>query len=304
VTISGILPFSAAEAVDPSKADNTPFTLAGMKFTPMGATPLLIGLDQPIQIAYQIWAPPADPSAYSGQKFEIEYALGRPSAAGASTVTKEEVSKDQFDPTGLLVNGKKLFLDGQPPGNYMLTISLSQPGSNQHAFSTLNFSVLVDAPASGIWDLADPAPEKDIQTGVSDRQRGLCLLAEGKADEARLWMRRALNRNHSDDIARSRLVDAYYAKRDYSAIMSLYADAGITEQTDTDTVLRIADSFGNSGEAGKAVSALEAALASRPEDGPLYLSLAGYYKQTGNAQKSAEAARKAQSLMNGAPATP
>jgi GWxTD domain-containing protein len=304
VIISGILPFSAAEAVDPSKADSTPFTLAGMKFTPLGSSPVLIGLDQPIQLAYQIWGPPADPHAYSGQNLEIEYAVGRPSAAGASTVTKEEVSKDQFDPTGSLVNGKRLSLAGQPPGNYMLTVSLSQPGSNQRAFSTLNFSVLVDTPTSGIWDLTDPAPEKGIETGVQDRERGLCLLAGGKTDEARLWLRRALSQNHSDDIARSRLVDAYYAKKDYSAVMSLYADVGITEQTDTDTVLRIVDSFGNSGEAGKAVSALVAALASRPEDGPLYLSLAEYYKQTGNAQKSAEAARKAHSLMNRTSVTP
>ncbi len=304
VVISGILPFSAAEAVDPSKADSTPFTLAGMKFTPLGSSPVLIGLDQPIQLAYQIWGPPADPHAYSGQNLEIEYAVGRPSAAGASTVTKEEVSKDQFDPTGSLVNGKRLSLAGQPPGNYMLTVSLSQPGSNQRAFSTLNFSVLVDTPTSGIWDLTDPAPEKGIETGVQDRERGLCLLAGGKTDEARLWLRRALSQNHSDDIARSRLVDAYYAKKDYSAVMSLYADVGITERTDTDTVLRIVDSFGNSGEAGKAISALEAALASRPEDGPLYLSLAEYYKQTGNAQKSAEAARKAHSLMNRTSVTP
>jgi len=304
VIISGILPFSAAEAVDPSKADSTPFTLAGMKFTPLGSSPVLIGLDQPIQLAYQIWGPPADPHAYSGQNLEIEYAVGRPSAAGASTVTKEEVSKDQFDATGSLVNGKRLSLAGQPPGNYMLTVSLSQPGSNQRAFSTLNFSVLVDTPTSGIWDLTDPAPEKGIETGVQDRERGLCLLAGGKTDEARLWLRRALSQNHSDDIARSRLVDAYYAKKDYSAVMSLYADVGITEQTDTDTVLRIVDSFGNSGEAGKAVSALVAALASRPEDGPLYLSLAEYYKQTGNAQKSAEAARKAHSLMNRTSVTP
>ena len=304
VVISGILPFSAAEAVDPSKADSTPFTLAGMKFTPLGSSPVLIGLDQPIQLAYQIWGPPADPHAYSGQNLEIEYAVGRPSAAGASTVTKEEVSKDQFDATGSLVNGKRLSLAGQPPGNYMLTVSLSQPGSNQRAFSTLNFSVLVDTPTSGIWDLTDPAPEKGIETGVQDRERGLCLLAGGKTDEARLWLRRALSQNHSDDIARSRLVDAYYAKKDYSAVMSLYADVGITERTDTDTVLRIVDSFGNSGEAGKAISALEAALASRPEDGPLYLSLAEYYKQTGNAQKSAEAARKAHSLMNRTSVTP
>jgi GWxTD domain-containing protein len=303
VTISGILPFSAVEAVDPGKADTTPFTLAGMKFTPLGASPLLIGMDQPIQLAYQIWAPPADPHAYSGQKLEVEYAVGRPSAAGASTVTKEEVSKDQFDPSGSLVNGKKLSLEGQPPGNYMLTVSLGQAGTNQHAFSTLNFSVLADMPASGVWDLADPAPEKDVETGVVDRQRGLCLLAEGKADEARQWLRRALTRDHSDDIARSRLVDAYYAKKDYSAIISLYADVGITEQTDTDTVLRIADSFGNSGQAGNAVSALEAAVASRPEDAPLYLSLAEYYKQTGNAQKSVEAAKKGQSLLNRASAT-
>src|SRR5258706_11714373 len=98
----------------------------------------------------------------------------------------------------------------------MLTVSLSQPGSNQRAFSTLNFSVLVDTPTSGIWDLTDPAPEKGIETGVQDREIGLCLLAGGKTDEATLWLPRALSQNHSDDIARSPLAEADSAHSVYS----------------------------------------------------------------------------------------
>lgn len=297
-TIPGVLPFYSAEAADPSTEDIAPFTLAGMKFVPLNTSPLVLVQDQPIQVAYQIWAAPNDPERYAGQKMSVEYAVGRPALAGGATVTSEEISKDQFDPTGSMVNGKKLPMEGRPPGSYLLTVSLKQPGMTQHAFSTLPFAVLGDAATPGVWDLIDPGLQKDALTGVPDRERGLCLLAQGKADEARQWFRRALDRNHADEVARARLVEAYYAQKGYAAILSLYKDAGTTDKTDAETILRISDSFERSGKPREAITLLEDALTSRPDNGPLYLALAGYYEEIGNSSMAVELTRKGKSLLS------
>jgi tetratricopeptide (TPR) repeat protein len=123
---------------------------------------------------------------------------------------------------------------------------------------------------------------------VTDRERALCLLSLGKEDESRAWFRRALQRNHSDEVSRSRLVDAYYARKDYAAILSLYKDAGITEQSDPDTILRIAESMGRTGGIHDAISLLQSALGTRDDSGALYLALAGYYRQAGDPAKAAE----------------
>jgi tetratricopeptide (TPR) repeat protein len=162
--------------------------------------------------------------------------------------------------------------------------------------------VTQQAATHDVWDLTDPAPAKDSASGVLDRERALCLLSLGKQDEARAWFRRALARNPADDISRSRLVDAYYARKDYGAILSLYKDAGITDQSDTDTILRIAESFARNGANADAISFLESTLASRQDDGPLYLALAGYYRQAGNTAKAAELESKGKARLTPAPA--
>ena len=292
LVVSGILPFSAAEAIDPATADITPFALAGIKFTPLGASPLILNPGQNLEVAYQIWTAPKDPREYAGQKIEVEYALGRPAVRGGATVVKDVVDAGQFDPAGSLVNGKKFALTDQPVGNYMLTVTVDRPDAHQPAFSTLNFSVLTNSSAADVWDLSDPSIRDDAAKGVLDRQRGLCYLAQGQKGEARAWFRRALDRDHTDDTARARLVDAYYERKDYAAIVSLFSDAGITDGTDAETILRMAESLGKSGDTRKAISLLESALNSRPEDGPLYLALAGYYQQIGNSQKANELTRK------------
>lgn len=297
LVVSGVLPFSAAEAVDPALADDTPFALAGIKFTPLGTSPLVLTPDQNLQIAYQIWTAPKDPHLYAGQKLDVEYALGRPAASGGATIIKDEASKEQFDPAGSLVNGKKLPLAGQPAGNYMLTVSVDQPGTPQQAFSTLNFSVVPNSPVVGVWDLSDPSARENADKGITDQERGLCYLAQGKKNEARAWFRRALDRDRTNEIARGRLVDAYYSQKDYAAIVSLYTDAGITEETDSETILRMAESLEKSGNTRKAISLLEEALSTRSNAGPLYLALASYYQETGNPQKAAELTRKGRSQL-------
>ena len=92
-------------------------------------------------------------------------------------------------------------------------------------------------------------------------------------------------------------MDAYYERKDYAAIVSLFSDAGITDGTDAETILRMAESLGKSGDTRKAIALLESALNSRPEDGPLYLALAGYYQQIGNSQKANELTRKGKTHM-------
>jgi GWxTD domain-containing protein len=294
--VSGVLPFSTAEKVDPSKADNAPFVLAGVKFTPAGASPLLLSPEQNLQVAYQIWTAPKVLRAHEGQKLEVEYALGRP-AAGGATVTRDEVGAEQFDSGGSLVNGKKFPLAGQASGNYMLTVTVNQPGAARSAFSTLNFSVLTNPNVADVWDLPDLSVRADAEKGVLDLQRGLCDLAQGKKEEARAWFRRALDRNHANDTARARLVDAYYEQMDYAAILGLYKDAGITNETDAQTILRIAESFEKSGDKKEAISLLEGVLTHQPDNGPLYLALGEYYQQMGNVQKAAELAAKGKSYL-------
>lgn len=297
VVISGVLPFASVKQADPGTSEDSPFTLGGLKFVPLGTNPLILAQDEPVQVAYQVWARPQDPANYTDQKMTVEYAVGRPAVPGAAIKVSEEIAKNQFDPSGSMVSGKKLPLTGQPTGNYMLSVSIDQPGAPQSAFTTLPFSVMPEAAARDVWDLTDPTLEKDSTSGLMDRERALCLLSLGQQDESRAWFRRALQRNHSDEIARSRLVDAYYARKDYAAILSLYKDAGITEQSDSDTILRIAESLGRTGGVRDAISLLESALATRDDIGPLYLALAGYYRQAGDTAKAADFEAKGKSRM-------
>jgi len=298
VTIPGVIPFSSVKQADPANADFLPFTLAGLTFVPLGTNPLSVPLDETIQVAYQIWAPPQDPSNYADQKMTVEYAIGRPAIEGAASVTTEAITKDQFDATGSMVSGKKLPLVGQPPGAYLLSISINQDGPGRRAFSTLPFAVLPSASNPEVWDLTDPTPQRDFESGVTDRDRALCLLAMGKTDEARPWFRRALSRNHSDEIARSRLVEAYSTRKDYAAIQSLYKDAGITDETDPGTILLIAEGLERTSGVPDAVSLLQSAIQSRKESGPLYLALAGYYRKNGDTKKAADAETKGKTLLN------
>ena len=288
VVIGGVLPFASVKPADPGSEEDGPFTLGGLKFVPLGTNPLTLAQDEPVQVTYQLWATPRDPANYGDQQLTVEYAVGRPAVAGATVKISENIAKGQFDPSGSMISGKKLPLVGQPLGNYMLSISVDQPGAPQSAFSTLPFSVTPQAATRDVWDLTDSNLAQDSASGLLDRERALCLLSLGKQDESRAWFRRALARNHSDEIARSRLVDAYYARKDFAAILALYKDAGITDQSNAETILRIAESFGQTGGVQGAISLLESALRTRDDNGPLYLALAGYYRAAGETAKAAE----------------
>lgn len=298
LTLPAILPFVSAENVDAGLSDLTPFAFAGVKFNPMlSMSPTLIP-GQDLQVMYQVWSPPKDPRAYLGQKLRIEYALGKPADMGGVTRITDELPMEQFDAAGDIVTGKKFALEQQTPGNYLLSLTVNKAGGTEHAAATATFKVLKENSAPQSWDVVEPDLARDAETGTLDLQRGLCYLALGQAAQARAFFRRALQLNRSDDVARSRLVDAYFSLGDHAAVVSLYKDSGVTDHTDSETIMRIASSLAKSGNSKDAIALLEGALRSRPEDGPLYLALARYYNQIGDARKAAELAEKGKSYLN------
>lgn len=295
--LPAILAFSATTRVDRAKDGSIPFAMAGLRFSPLEMTPLVFNPDQTLQVAYQVWAPPQDPRANAGQNLVVDYALGKPAVTEAATVLKDTVDMGAFTSSGTLVNGKKISLADKPDGDYLLTVSVSHSGTLQKAYAPLSFQILSDAPVASPWDVDEPAIDTDLTRGILDQQRALCYLAQGHLAEARPWFRLALSKDRGNDVARSHLVQAYFTLKAYPAVVSLFEDVGVTNDTDAATLAQIADSLLKTGSAAKAVSLLQDALRSRPEDGPLYLALADCYQQLGNHQEELEMLRKGRSLL-------
>ena len=302
LVIPAILPFSAVESVDRAKDGITPFAMAGLRFRPLGSSPLFFNQSQDLNVAYQIWAPAGDPHTNAGQMLDVEYALGDPAVVKEVTTIKETADMGAFTPAGVLVNGKKISLAKQAEGNYLFTVSVSQPANGLKAHSEISFQILSDISANSPWDVDEPTIDADEAKGILDQQRALCYLAQGLTNEARGWFRVALHKDHGNEVARAHLVEAYYTLKDYSAVVSLYSDAGTTSSTDSQTLVRVAESFLKTGNTPKAVSILQDAIQFHPQDGPLYLSLADCYQQMGDAKKEQEMLRKGQALTKQEPA--
>jgi GWxTD domain-containing protein len=296
--IPGILLFSSASAIDdPFLRSVAPFTMGGVRFTPLAGVPPIVNTDMPLQIVYQIWAAPADPRIYQGKKMEVQYSLGRPAVAGSTQTVKDEVSLEQFDAAGSLVNGKRLSVDDKSAGNFLLTATTHEAGSSQRAYATTSYRALTENGAQPLWEVDAPDLAKDVESGVVDQERGLCLLAQGKPDEGRRWLRSALKLDPANDPAREGLVAEYFSRHDYPAVVSLFSDVGVTERTDSQTIIRIAASLQKTGDSKAAASLLERTVDDRPREGPLYLALAEIYKQLGNLDKATELERKGRSYV-------
>jgi GWxTD domain-containing protein len=294
--LPGVLPFSAAEQIDPFAAEVTPFTLAGVKFTPLSTSNLFLASDQSLEVAYQIWTAPGDPRANLGKKLVVDYGLGQPALPGSAKSFKDEVDLAQFDAGGSLLTGKKLAL--QPEiGSYILTLSATGSLPDNHLFSKLNVKVTdPSALPPEPWIVEDSTIREDMEKGVFDRQRGLVFIAQGLEVEGRRWLRRALAADHGDEFARSRLVEAYFSREDYAAVSALYKDAGVTDNADATTLLRIATSLRRVGKEDEGLRLLEKGVATHSESASMYMALGDFYNQMGKPELASSAIQKGKSL--------
>lgn len=292
--VSEVVAFSKAEAAQGQ--EYLPFTMGGVKFTPITGESLTFAPGQSLNVVYQIWGPP-DQAFYTGPNLAVEHAYGRLGVAGDSKTIHDEVERQQFDPFGSLVSGKKITLGSEAgAGNYRLMISVGEPGSAQKVSSSLNFRVSPTPNSLAPFDVYDPDLAEEVSKGVPEFNRALCFVAQGDKETALKWFKASLARNPGNEAARAHLADLYFAKQDYAAVAALFARVPISSETDDQEILRVADSMAKTGDVPRAIAFLENAVAVRSGSGPLYIALAGYYRGAGNLQKASQLESKGRSL--------
>jgi GWxTD domain-containing protein len=300
MAVTDLVPFSTSKTLNRGEAF-VPFGVAGVRFEPLVGPQLDLVKGENLQVVYQIWAAASDPQGLKGKKLQIEYGYGRPSVRGDSKTIQDEVSREQFDANGSLVSGKKIPLADLNPGNYHLAVTVTDPETQQKAFSSLNFRIESDHSLPATWYLADPSISESLKNGSWDYQRGMCYWVAGDKRSAEQWFRQALQRGGANQEALGKLVELYFEQKAFAKVAELYTHVTLNENAEEQTVLRVAESLEKTGNVKLAVAALESALATKQSSGPIYLMLASYYQEMGDQEKANELERKGKSLMVSTP---
>ncbi|MGC2197298.1 MAG: GWxTD domain-containing protein [Terriglobales bacterium] len=287
--ITEVVPFSEAVSGQPAYL---PFSVAGVRFTPaMDSLTLTPGQD--LEFFYQLWRAPKDPAHASDGNLQVEYSYGRMGLHDTKTIT-EDLPENQFDASGGLINGKKIPTAELQPGGYRMAITITDPATHTRSVASFQFRIADSGASPQIWDVIDPQAAEDFQKGTREHQRALCYVALGDQEAALNVLRKAYSKN-PDEPTRDKLVDLLYSRQAFSEVADLYARGGVTDQTDEKAILDMAESFSRLGQVGKSIKLLESALPLRPSSA-LYLGLARYYQQSGEAQKAAEMEQKAKAF--------
>ena len=295
--ITDPVPFSQADAADPAKADSLPFTGGGIRFQPYVVKELALAQGQDLKFFYQIWRKPSAANN-NESKLMVDYAYGRPSYSGTAKTLHEVLATNQFDPYGSMVNGKKIETMELGAGNYRLTVSLTDPVTQQKRFSTTSFQVgAQNASSSDVWLIDDEGLQDYLVSGQADFDRGLVFLAKKDTEAAVVAFQKALKRDPTHERARARLADYYFQKGEFAKVVDLFAQKEVTAKTEDGTILAVADSLDKTGRSSQAVDLLESALKVKPPTGPLYLALATYYQHVGKSDRAQAMQTKGKALL-------
>jgi GWxTD domain-containing protein len=295
MNITALVPFSRSQTLGKGR-DYVPFGVAGVGFEPMVGPQLDFVPGESLQVVYQIWTPPGDSRSANEKKLQVEYGFGRPALAGDSKSIHEEVSREQFDANGSLISGKKIPLTDLFPGNYHLAVTVSDPETQQKAYSSLNFRIVTERSLSPTWYLPDPSTGESLSNGSWDYERATCYEARGDKRLAELSFRRALQKNSGNQDAVAKLVDLYFEQQAFAKVAELSQLAPPTDKTQEQTVLRMAESLEKTANVKLAVTLLESALRNKQSSGPLWLMLASCYQELGDNEKAEESQRKGKLL--------
>jgi len=121
-------------------------------------------------------------------------------------------------------------------------------------------------------------------------------MMQGSPTEGRPWLRRALALDHANELARTNLVEAYFAQQDYKAVAALYKDTGVTDGATAQTLLRIATSLRKLGNEPEGLRLLERGSEAHSGDPAMFVALADYYTQMGESAKASAALQKSKTL--------
>jgi GWxTD domain-containing protein len=297
--LTPLIPFTSAEALQPQLSGLVPFSVSGLRFSPLLPREMNYSPATDLQFFYQVWASHDHISKKAAMALEARYAFGRPGAVGEAKVITEQVAGNQMDSTGTLLTGKKIPLGDWAQGNYLLTLSVDTPDGEQKASATLSFRLLLSTPVDPDWDVFDgDSISRDVRTGISDYERGMCYLAFDRKQEAARSFRESLYKNSNED-ARSALVNVEFGQNNFSEVARIARDFPITADTQDETILRLADALDKTGDTKEAINFLQSALKLKAPSSPVYLTLASYYRTIGDEKNSDDFQKKGQALARG-----
>jgi GWxTD domain-containing protein len=295
--VTPLIPFTSAEALQPQLSGLVPFSVAGLRFSPLLAREMNYSPATDLQFFYQVWASHDQLTKDPGATLEARYAFGRPGAVGEAKIITDQVAGNQIDSTGTMLTGKKIPLGDWAQGNYLLTLSLDTPDGQQKASATLSFRLLLSTPVDPDWDVFDgDAISRDVRTGTTEYERGLCHLAFNQKEDAARLFQEALYKNATLEQARAALVDVEVDLGNYSRVAQIARDYPVTADTEYATVLRLADALDKVDETKVAIDLLQSALRVKSASGPVYLALASYYRRIGDEKSSEDFQKKGQAL--------
>ena len=295
--ISNLMPFSDARMIPPQTGSTEPFSGAGVKFTPLAGQETVLVQGQALKFFYQVWTPSVTGALRTGKKLQVDYVYGRLDDPASNKTIHDEIPLNQLDAGGSVINGKQIPTTELSPGNYRLAMTLRDPESGAKAYGALTFAVNTIVAATPAWDTSDDKAD----AGTAEYQRALCYLASGGRGNAIQWLQTAGTRNPNEERFRNKLIELYFDRQNYDKVIELYARNALSESTDEQTIVRIAESFDKSGDVQKAVGVMESGTHLNPGSGPMLLGLAEYYRKAGEPQKAAAAEQKGRQLMSNHP---
>jgi GWxTD domain-containing protein len=302
LVVTPMVPFNTVQDISADLSGMVPFSVAGFKFSPILARELNLSVATNLQFFYQVWAGRNELFKANGGDLEARYAFGRPGASGEAKVITDQVSRSQFDPVGTMLTGKKIPLGDLPHGNYLLTMSLNTPEGKQKAAGTMTFRLMSEPPGNADWDVFDgEGIAKDVRNGTSDYQRGLCYMVFQDKDSAAHWFRNALDKNARLEEARTALVNLEFGRGGFPALAKLAHDIALTGDTDDESILRLAEAVYKTGGAQDAINLLQSAIKLKSPNGPIYLTLADYYRRVGDTKKGDDFEKKGREMVKATP---
>jgi len=288
VALSTLLAYAAPSAIkDPQ--GKLPFSIAGLRFAPLGAQSVYIREGARLRLIFQLWLEPATAANPAvNNKIHLHYVFGSvANSHNDAAQENEDVDAQNVDPAGNLLTGHTLDTSTLLPGSYKVVVSANREGEQKTAYATLNLHVASEREFVDTWTAyGPPDPGGDA---ADDFKRGLSAEAQGSDAEALSAYKRALA-EAPENVGALDTLAALLARKGITDQLASLSRQPVLEKTAAtpSTVLAIAGALNKTGNPKEAAHMLEAQIVLQPPNIDLYNALADASQASGNSNRANE----------------
>lgn len=287
IALSTLLAYAAPAAVkDPQ--GKLPFSIAGLRFAPLGAQNAFIRQGERLPLVFQLWLDPVTATPPSPKKIHLHYVFGSIAAShNDASKENEDVDAENRDQAGNLLTGHTIDTSALLPGSYKVVVSANREGEQKTAYATLNLRVVRAEEYIDTWTayaLSESAGE-----AVDDFKRGLSAEAQGEDAEAQAAYKRALAEGPADMRPLDSLAAMLARKGMTDQLAALSQEPVLAKAAATpSTLLAISRALNKNGNPKAVVRMLEGQILVQPPNVDLYNALADACQGSGNTNRASE----------------